>query len=130
MTWSERAHRIVGGMHLVYLGLLPALATFAILAEHGHRAIWLVFLGGIVAVSVYLAVAVSYTRSPGSLIAALLILLDGPVCALLAQSEGAQPFSFAIESFLIRSLSSRRPMGVEGSNRSWASALTVSLGSD
>jgi hypothetical protein len=104
MTLSDRAHRIVDGTHLVYLGLLPALATFAILAEHGHSAVWLAFFGGIIAVSVYLAVAVSYTRSPGSLIAALLILLDGPVCALLAQSDGKPSFSFAIESFLIEGI--------------------------
>jgi hypothetical protein len=101
MTWLDRIRRVIEGVHLVYLGLLPALATFAVLVSYGHPFIFLMFLGGIVAVSVYLAVVVSYTRSPSSLAVALFILLDGPVCAILAQLAGGNPYSFAIDSFLV-----------------------------
>ncbi|MCP4542724.1 MAG: hypothetical protein GY832_36845 [Chloroflexi bacterium] len=100
----DRIHRIVERVHLIYLGLLPALATFAVLAAYGHPVILLVFLGGIVAVSVYLAVVVSYTRSPSSLAVTLFILLDGPVCAVLAQLSGGAPYAFAINSFLVDGL--------------------------
>ncbi len=101
MVSLDRIHRIFERVHLVYLGLLPTLATFAVLITYGHPAIFLVFLGGIVAVSVYLAMVVSYTRPPGSLAVALFILLDGPICAALAQLSGGNPYAFAIDSFLI-----------------------------
>jgi hypothetical protein len=99
--WATgRVHRVLENARLVYLGLLPALATFAVLIVHGHPFPFLVFLGGIVAVSVYLAVAVSYTRSSSPAVA-LFTLLDGPLCALLAQLAGGNPYSFAIDSFLV-----------------------------
>jgi len=96
----HRLYRVVESVRLVYMGLLPALATFAVLVVYGHPFPFLVFLGGIVAVSVYLAVVVSYTRS-SSLAVALFVLLDGPVCALLAQLAGGNPYSFAIDSFMV-----------------------------
>ena len=101
MISLDRIHWITERAHLVYLGLLPALATFAVLVVYGHPFMFLVFLGGIVAVSVYLAVVVSYTCSPSSLAVALFILLDGPVCAALAQLSGGNPYAFAIDSFLV-----------------------------
>ncbi len=93
-------HQVVENARLAYLGLLPALATFAVLRVYGHALPFLVFLGGIVVVSVYLAVLVSYTRSSSPAVA-LFTLLDGPVCALLAQLGGGNPYSFAIDSFLV-----------------------------
>ncbi len=95
-----RPHQVIESARLVYLGLLPALATFAVLTVYGHRFPFLVFLGGIVVVSVYLAVVVSYTRSSSPAVA-LFTLLDGPLCALLAQLAGGNPYSFAIDSFLV-----------------------------
>ena len=53
---------ILGYTHLVYLGILPALATFSLLFSYGHDAPLLLFLGGTVAVGVYLAVIMTYTR--------------------------------------------------------------------
>jgi hypothetical protein len=97
----------VEGIHLVYLGLLPALATFSVLVVYGHSAPFLLFIGGVVAVSVYLAVVASYTRPARSLGVALLILLDGPLWVVLSRSTGRAPFSLemvtspAIEGFLV-----------------------------
>ncbi len=44
MRISSRIHRIVDSIHLVYLGLLPALATFAVLSAYGHPAMVLLFI--------------------------------------------------------------------------------------
>jgi len=99
--WS-RITTTLGYAHLVYLGLLPALATFSLLFLYGHVAPLLLFLGGTVAVGVYLAVIITYTplsTSPGW---ALLILLDGPAWVVLSlRSTGVTPFAFAIEGFLV-----------------------------
>jgi hypothetical protein len=93
---------VIGQIHLVYLGLLPALATFALLFRYGHPAPLLLFLGGTVAVSVYLAVTFSYTPLPVSLAWGLLILLDGPLWVLLSLlSKGVNPLGFAVEGFLV-----------------------------
>jgi hypothetical protein len=99
--WLNRTSRAVENMHLVYLGLLPALATFSVLVNYGHPAPMLLFLGGVVAVSVYLAVVASYTRSTNSLGVALFVLLDGPFWAALSYAAGGVLFSFAIDAFLI-----------------------------
>jgi hypothetical protein len=97
----DRLHRAVERLHLVYLGLLPALATFSVLVIYGHPAPSLLFIGGIVAVSVYLAVVISYTRPVRSLGLALLILLDGPLWAALSHASNRAPLSFAIDAFLV-----------------------------
>ena len=99
---KSRFVSIIGYIHLVYLGLLPALATFALLFRYGHPAPLLLFLGGTVAVSVYLAVTFSYTPLPTSLLWGLLILLDGPLWVLLSLlSKGVNPLGFAVEGFLV-----------------------------
>ena len=99
---KSRFVSIIGHIHLVYLGLLPALATFALLFRYGHPALLLLFLGGTVAVSVYLAVTFSYTPLPTSLGWGLLILLDGPLWVLLSLlSKGVNPLGFAVEGFLV-----------------------------
>jgi hypothetical protein len=97
----NRIHRAVENVHLVYLGLLPSLATFSLLVNYGHPAPTLLFLGGVVAVSVYLAVVASYTRPTNSLGVALFVLLDGPFWAALSFAAGGVLFSFAIDAFLI-----------------------------
>jgi len=61
----------------VYLGLVPCLATLAIFWLYGHQFPSLVFLGGVVAVSVYLAATYYYTLIPESLLTLIFILLDG-----------------------------------------------------
>src|SRR4051812_10896443 len=93
---------IIGYIHLIYLGLLPALATFALLFRYGHPLPLALFVGGTVAVSVYLAVTFSYTPQPTSLGFGLLILIDGPLWVLLSLlQKGVNPFGFAVEGFLI-----------------------------
>jgi hypothetical protein len=86
VTSLGRTRRAVENLHLVYLGLLPALATFSILVVYGRLAPLLLFVGGIVAVSVYLAVVIGYTRPANSLGVALFTLLDGPLWAVLSHS--------------------------------------------
>jgi hypothetical protein len=108
VTSPGRTRRAVEILHLVYLGLLPALATFSILVVYGHPAPLLLFVGGIIAVSVYLAVVIGYTRPANSLDVALFTLFDGPLWAVLSRSVKETPippainaFSFAINAFLI-----------------------------
>lgn len=98
----SRITNILGYTHLVYLGLLPALATFSLLFSYGHDAPLLLFLGGTVAVGVYLAVIITYTPLSPSLGWALLTLLDGPAWVILSlRSTGVTSFGFAIEGFLV-----------------------------
>jgi hypothetical protein len=104
--WLNRIRRAVENAHLVYLGLLPALATFSLLVVYGHPSPTLLFFGGVVAVSVYLAVVASYTRPTSSLGAALFVLLDGPFWAALSYAAGGALFSFAIDAFLIDGVAS------------------------
>lgn len=98
----SRLVSIIGYIHLIYLGLLPALATFALLFRYGHFFPLALFLGGTVAVGVYLAVTFSYTPRPTSLGFGLLILLDGPLWVLLSLLQTkVNPLGFAVESYLV-----------------------------
>jgi hypothetical protein len=100
--FKSRLASIIGYVHLIYLGLLPALATFSLLFRYGHPLPLALFLGGTVAVGVYLAVTFSFTPLPASAGWGLLILLDGPLWVLLSLlSKGVSPLSFAIEGFLV-----------------------------
>lgn len=94
LVWLDKAH-------LIYLGLLPAWATWVTLSAYGHRFPFLVFLGGIVIVSVYLAVVASYTQPATSTGVALLTLFDGPLWAASARFAGRPISSFAVDAFLI-----------------------------
>jgi hypothetical protein len=94
--------RALDWAHLIYLGLLPALATFSLLYAYGHPAPLLLFLAGTAAVGVYLAVTYSYTPRPRTLGLALLVLLDGPAWAALSLLlKDARPLAFAVEGFLV-----------------------------
>jgi hypothetical protein len=93
--------KYLGKVYLVYLGLVPCLATLAILWLYGHPSPFLVFLGGVIAVSVYLAATYSYTHIPGSLLTLIFILIDGPIFVFLSLRQGLNPLSFAIEGYLI-----------------------------
>jgi hypothetical protein len=100
--YDFRFATIIGYTHLVYLGLLPPLATFSLLFRYGHLAPLALLLGGTVAVSVYLAVTFYYTPLPASPGWGLLILLDGPVWVLLSLlSKQINPLGFAVEGFLV-----------------------------
>jgi len=99
---SKKLVTYVNRVHLIYLGLLPSLATLAVLRIYGHPQPFLLFVCGVAAVSVYLAVIYSYARLPETLPLSLLVLLDGPLFALVswASGQGAWPL-FAVEGFLV-----------------------------
>ena len=119
--FKVRLAGLVGRAHLVYLGLLPSFATFALLYTYGYPAplLMFLFLGGTVAVGVYLAVVISYTEMPASAPLSLLFMLDGPawVFASLWSRELTLPV-FAVEGFL-----------VDGA-AIWLSTLVLALRSD
>lgn len=94
-------------MHFSYLGLLPALATFACFVHYGHPAPFLLFLGGTATVAVYLAVTINYVPVPQATGLMLLALVDGPFVALMSTSAPITPdiFVVAIHSFLIDGIS-------------------------
>lgn len=96
-----RLNQLTEWAHLGYLGLLPALATFAVLVRFGHRWPFVIFIGGTVAVSVYLAATISYTRMPAQLPVALFMLIDGPLVVWLAQRGEIDPLGFLIEGYLV-----------------------------
>ncbi len=91
----------LGQVYLIYLGLLPVLATFAIIFTYGVRFPMLVFLGGVGAVGVYLTATYSYTRLPDKVLPLLVVLFDGPLFVALSLRDGINPLAFAIEGFLI-----------------------------
>ncbi|MBN1583270.1 MAG: hypothetical protein JXA89_21350, partial [Anaerolineae bacterium] len=103
--------RLVGRAHLLYLGLLPSLATFALLRTYGYPARFVLFIAGVAAVGIYLAIVYSYTRlpdSPGANVRWTSIawaLLDGPLFALIAWRDGDDlPLAFAINAFVVDGL--------------------------
>lgn len=98
---SRHALAFLDKAHLLYLALLPSWATVAILKAYGHRYPFLLFLGGIVLVSVYLAVVASYTRPAPSIGVALVALLDGPAWVVATRLAGRETVSFAVEAFLV-----------------------------
>ncbi|MFL6227860.1 MAG: hypothetical protein ACJ741_03675 [Pyrinomonadaceae bacterium] len=100
--FKARFTSVLGYAHLVYLGLLPALATFSLLFLYGHPAPLLLLLAGTAAVGVYLAVIITYTTLPTSPGWALFVLLDGPGCvALSLVVQRDTSFAFAIRGFLV-----------------------------
>lgn len=99
---KPRLTRIIGQVHLVYLGLLPAIATFGLLYVYGHPVPMLMFLGGTVAVGVYLAVTLNYTPRPASFGWGLFILLDGPAWTILSLlTKRVVPIGFAVEALMV-----------------------------
>jgi hypothetical protein len=116
--FNSRLTSIIGYIHLVYLGLLPSLATFGLLYVYGHPAPLLLLVGGTAAVGVYLAATFYYTPLPTSLGWSLLVLLDGPAWALVSiYSKRVSPLGFAVGGLL-----------VDGT-AIWLSILILALGS-
>lgn len=99
---KARLTRIIGRVHLFYLGLLPAIATFGLLYLYGHPVPFLMFLGGTAAVGVYLAVTFNYTPLPRSFGWGLFVLLDGPAWTLFSLlTKRALPIGFAVEALIV-----------------------------
>jgi len=104
---------------MVYLGLLPVVATFSLLYAYGHPVLFLPFLAGTAAVSVYLAATYVYTPRPRNVALALFVLLDGPAWAALSLTlKYERPLAFAVNGFL-----------VDGT-AVWISILVLALRSD
>ena len=101
LTQPNKVHAFFARFYLIYLGALPALATFAILWAYGYRWPFVLFLVGVAAVGVYLATVMSYTPIPRSLPWLLLALLDGPIFVLISLRNNFHPLAFAIEGYLI-----------------------------
>jgi hypothetical protein len=102
VQFSENKHtQRLNKIYLLYLGLLPSLGTFAVLLSYGTRVPFLVFLGGVAAVGVYLAATYSYTPIPNHLWVLLLMFIDGPIFVLISLREGLNPLAFAIEGYLL-----------------------------
>jgi hypothetical protein len=89
---------------LIYLGLLPSLATFALLSRYGYPHPFLVFVIGIALMGVYLTFTYHFTPLPQSTAGTLLGWLDGPIVVLAAQRLQGSLQNFAIESFMIDGL--------------------------
>jgi hypothetical protein len=100
-SFRSRVYTFVSRLYLVYRGLLPALATFAILWAYGYPWMFFFFLIGTAGVGVYLAAVMSYTHIPESLPWLLLALLDGPIFVLISLRNDFHPLVFAIEGFVI-----------------------------
>jgi hypothetical protein len=114
-----RLLRALDRAHVVYLGILPVVATFSLLYAYGHPAPMLLFLAGTAAVSVYLAATYAFTPRPRNVFVALFVLLDGPAWAALSLFlKDARPLAFAVNGFL-----------VDGT-AVWVSVLVLALRSD
>ena len=91
------SHRV----YLLYLGVLPSLASFALLARYGARVPFIFILfGGLTIVSVYIVSLSSYSR-PAGFTKTLFLLVDGLVFAFLAFPKRGVDLSFAIDNFII-----------------------------
>ena len=101
---SVRIAHLLGWANLHWLGLLPALAIFGgtRLGAAGIGAVNVVlFFGLVIAVLAYLAVVYGQNDLPDSPWTALLLLLDGPLFALLALPRGASLPAFGVQAFLV-----------------------------
>jgi hypothetical protein len=88
--------------HLIYLGILPPLATFWLLYTYGFPAPLLLFIAGTVAVGTYLGATFYYTPQQNSLWMGIIVLIDGPAWALASlYSSSIVPVGFAIEGLIV-----------------------------
>ena len=99
--------KFVSQLYFLYLGILPAAATLSVRAifrhEYDDMTMLFLFMAGVAASGVYLAVTLAYTFLPSTLVGVLFLFLDGPIFALisLAGGENADLMAFIIDSFLI-----------------------------
>ncbi|GAB4279371.1 MAG: hypothetical protein Kow0080_31630 [Candidatus Promineifilaceae bacterium] len=92
---------LIDKIHLWYLGLIPSLATFMILAHYGSKAPMLLFIGGAAAISVYLVVIFAYDPPVQSLNWGVVAIADGPLFALASAHSTLAPWGFAVHTFLV-----------------------------
>lgn len=92
-------------IHVIYLGLLPALATFVLLRRYGYPFPLVLLLGGTVAAAVHIAVVFYYTPPPRSIFAGLFVLLDGPIWVALSMlSKHSIPSGSVVEGFIVEGM--------------------------
>ena len=108
----EQENRVIGYLrkkvsvvYLIYLGALPAIATFAALRRWGSTIgdgeMLLYFVVGVAAVGVYTAFVMSYQLAPTSIWRTLVLLLDGPILIFLSTSGDLATWDFAIEGYVV-----------------------------
>jgi hypothetical protein len=99
---TTKIRALVHTIYIIYLGLLPALATFVLLRRYGYSLPLLLFLGGTVAAAVYIAVVNYYTPPPRSIAAGLFVLFDGPIWVAFSMlSKHSIPAGAVIEGFIV-----------------------------
>ena len=76
--------RLVGRAHLLYLGLLPSLATFALLRTYGCPARFMLFIAGVAAVGIYLLHRQSKEVRRQTIVGLAIIALISSACASLS----------------------------------------------
>ena len=97
--------QVIDRFHLLYLGLLPCLATVAVLRAYSYPLPFLLFIFGVAGVGIYLAVTWRYTSVPSSPLVGLWMLLDGPLFVLVGgRGEQVVPLGFAVEAFFVDGL--------------------------
>jgi hypothetical protein len=101
---KARFVRVVNRIHLIYLGILPSLATLALLWRYGYPWPFLLFIGGVAMTGVYLVSVYHYTPLPSSVPGSLWVLFDGPLFALVARGGRNITLLSVIEGFLIDGL--------------------------
>lgn len=92
-------------IHLVYLGLLPAVSTFFLTQRYDSPLIFLVFLGGIVVVGTYLAATCSYTSFKAGWYWLLWELVDIPLLIFFSAGGSLSLEAFTLDVFLIEGAS-------------------------
>lgn len=91
----------LGFLYLVYLGILPAWATFAVAYTYGVPYPLLIFMVGVAAVGLYLTVTFSYAPLPTSWLGVAFVALDGPLILWLSNFGEADWLGHGVESFVV-----------------------------
>ncbi len=99
----------LGWVHLLYLGALPSFATFGVTYGHGFPrlpmagadSLGVIAVAGFFIICALLAVLISQTRLPSSVWQAVLVLVDGPLVALLSMRSDPSVFDYATCAFVV-----------------------------
>ncbi|HSH03258.1 MAG TPA: hypothetical protein VLL52_12120 [Anaerolineae bacterium] len=102
---NHKLNEYLGWLYLGYLSLLPAMGTAGVLYLYGvgvgQLGMWLIFLGGVAAVGVYLATVGSYTVIPKQWWATAFLIADGPLIVLFFDGGGKGIWEHMVDAYLI-----------------------------
>lgn len=99
-------NKIVYKIYLYYLGILPAAATFFLMQRLEFPS-WIgmpIFFIGTAIVAVHLSMAISYTKPTKKFWWLILVLIDGPILALIGNLNLLEISNIIIDIFLIETL--------------------------